>query len=444
MKIQKKLVSKVLSVVLIAVVASGALYVGYNAVAGTSSKSNQVASIDKTSDSNMDMNSMSAENNNTQNTAGKEPEVNIQNKNQDTQMDTGSEQINNDQNSSKELPQSGVLNQEGAYNPDAIKQSAVLLQNKQSLSAAIGKINDAMAIMTADPYKPDSSGMENNVSAETMMQNMGLQYNVDKMAQLHTGLYRMAMGKMLLEDLNNKIVSQAEIAYQNTQSPLRFYTNQYNITVQFNNQLNNALEMIHESANLVNINPYVSADGLATDNARMQTIHQSVFKLAEGVTALNQLSEDFTTQAIGLANMVQANSSPQDPAANISAQNTANGAQNDNTSLGSAEQNNNNGLNNQAVNEQNENINGNTNTNHTVLGTSGQITDPSGMNQTADENAGHNGSTEPAAGSILRNVNANSIVNIILIVFVAGLILGIIGFIISRIKNSAVAKESLK
>ncbi|MBB6214981.1 hypothetical protein HNQ80_001070 [Anaerosolibacter carboniphilus] len=232
----------------------------------------------------------------------------------------------------------------------ATGEMTLALQNKDSLNKATYLINESIRLMTLDPYAPkekvemnmgnmqpqtnynpivDNTQPNNTaeansqgnttinvyppadtssntqMNASTQMGDMGITYDANKMEQLHTGLYKLSVGMQLLEQLNNELVSQAEQANQNTQNLVQYYSNQYNMTLQNKNKLNQALNYVNEAANLVNINPYVSANGLVFDKDKMQQIHQSVFKLAQGVGELNKLGDDFTKQAVYMANMMQ-------------------------------------------------------------------------------------------------------------------------------------------
>ncbi|MCX7746554.1 MAG: hypothetical protein N2645_06660 [Clostridia bacterium] len=244
-------------------------------------------------------------------------------------------------------------------NTVGLNQSNIILQNKESLNKSVTTLNEAIRLMTVDPYAPNSNpnGMgnmqiEDNKKASTApaaqgntqsgtatapaqggnttnihiypqvgtdpsgaadtskqsnmtMQNMGPVYDANKMEQLHQGLYKMSLGMALLNQLQNQLSSQAENAAANTQDLVQYYTNQYNLTVQTKSKLTEALNLINEAASLVNINPYVSSNGLIYDKERMNQIHQSVFKLAEGAASLNLLNDDLLRQSINLSNTVQ-------------------------------------------------------------------------------------------------------------------------------------------
>lgn len=299
-------------------------------------------------------------------------------------------------------------------NQIALNQSNIILQNKDKLVKSIALINESRRLLSVDPYAPNSSnsgnmsGMNttqpqqqtanastppvqgntpaatnpsnnttiniypqnNNPATQSIpqsnaMPNMGTSYDANKMEQLHSGLYKIAVGTALLDQLQNELVYQAEYATVNSQNQVTYYSNQYNLTVQNKNKISQALTYVNEAANLVNINPYVSANGLVYDKDRMNQIHQSILKLAEGVAALNQLGDDFTKQSILLSSAVQnyINS------ANVATQQMNQGTM----SMG-------------------------------------------------------------LFGGLFDNINMTTVVNIIIILFVVGLIAGVLGFIFSLLK----------
>lgn len=261
---------------------------------------------------------------------------------------------NTNSNQNQQGMQHGSTNNQPSDNRQTgLAQSNVILQNKEKLDKSITLINESQRLMSVDPYAPgasnlgnmgatnmqpqagnaavqpaqdntqpatnpgnnttinifpqgnSSTGQPNTMPQNNVMQNMGTTYDANKMEQLHSGLYKIAVGNALLDQLKNELIYQAEYATSNIQNPVQYYSNQYNLTVQNKNKLNQALTYINEAANLVNINPYVSATGLVYDKDRMNQIHQSILKLAEGVASLNQLSDDFTKQTIFLANTAQ-------------------------------------------------------------------------------------------------------------------------------------------
>lgn len=301
-------------------------------------------------------------------------------------------------------------NHQSSENAIGLAQSNLILQNKENLDKSIADLKEALKLMTVDPYAPSSNsagmagmdGMEskdstsksesgnatvnptkepggNNTTiniypqdgkstsmqqAGMNMQNMGTTYDPNKMEQLHNGLYKVYVGMALLDQLDNQLVNQAENAYVNTQNVAQYYTNQYNLTAQNKIKLTNALTDINDAVGLININPYVSSTGLVYDKDRMNQIHQSVVKFADGTVSLNQLSDSFTKQANLLSSTVQ-----------------------------------------NYIN----NVNNNANMDN--------MTNSSGL-----------------FGGLFDNISSSSVVNIILILFVLGLIFGLFGFIFSLLK----------
>ena len=335
----------------------------------------------------------------------------------DTNTNTAQNQQGMQHDSANNQPQQNN-NQQAENNQIAINQSNIILQNKEKLDKAAASINESFSFMTVDPYAPGTnnsgnmSGMDNmqtpqqssnvtvqpaqdntatvttpgnnttiniypqnnstmqpNITQNNTMQNMGTTYDANKMEQLHTGLYKIAVGRALLNQLKDELVYQAEYATSNIRNPVQYYSNQYNLAVQNNNKLNQALTYINESANLININPYVSATGFVYDKDRMNQIHQSILMLADGVVTLNQLNDSFTKQTIYLANTVQ---------------NYVNNA-------------------NYADTQQ---------MNHAAISTG-------------------------LFGGLFDNISMASVINIILILFVIGLVFGIFGFIYSLLKAPA-------
>lgn len=316
---------------------------------------------------------------------------------QGNSTDKQSDQNNNSQQSNNQL---------------ALNQANLVLQNKDKLDKTAALINEALKLMSVDPYAPsdsnsgmnmqmqestnsvqpaqnssaattdsgnnttiniypqvNSSSSSNGMSQNSTMQNMGTTYDANKMDKLHSGLYKIAIGTALMEQLKNDLTYQAEIAAGNYQDAVQYYSNQYNLTVQNKNKLNQVMTYLNDAANLININPYVSANGLVYDKDRMNQIHQSIQKLAEGIVSLNDLSGDFTKQTISLTNTVQ-----------------------------------------NYINNSNEQMN---NSSMSMPMSSGLF------------------------GGLFDNISMASVVNIILILFVIGLVFGILGFIFSLLKSPA-------
>ncbi|MBB6215482.1 hypothetical protein HNQ80_001571 [Anaerosolibacter carboniphilus] len=317
----KKFLNGLLTVFLLIVIVGGIGYVGYNYLYMNHGSMNMPGAENQQASDSTSTNSTS---------------TNDQQNMQHGAMNNQSTQQNNGQSATGTQGATGEM--------------TLALQNKDSLNKATYLINESIRLMTLDPYAPkekvemnmgnmpsqtnnnpivDSTQPNNTAEANSQgnttinvypptdtssntqmnasmqMGDMGITYDANKMEQLHTGLYKLSVGMQLLEQLNNELVSQAEQANQNTQNLIQYYSNQYNMTLQNKNKLNQALNYVNEAANLMNINPYVSANGLVFDKDKMQQIHQSVFKLAQGVGELNKLGDEFTKQAVYMANMMQ-------------------------------------------------------------------------------------------------------------------------------------------
>lgn len=324
---------------------------------------------------------------------------------------------NKDTDSSKNSSQNQQSsNQQPDGNSVGLAQSNLILQNKDTLGKSIADLNEALKLISVDPYAPSNSsgignmqmqgntqasntpdaqtnttttpaqggnnttinmyppaGTNSSAQADTTqqnnmtMQNMGTTYDPTKMEQLHNGLYKISVGMASLDQLDNQLVYQAENSSINTQNIVQYYTNQYNLTAQNKIKLNQAITYINDAESLININPYVSSNGLVYDKDRMTEIHKSIVKFADGVVSLNLLNDNFTKQTVFLSNTVQ-----------------------------------------------NYINNANSNTNMTSMNTSNSL-----------------------FGGLFDNISLSSVVNIVLILFVIGLVFGIFGFVFSLIKPSA-------
>ena len=392
----RKFFKGLLVFVLIAIIVGGLGYVGYS-----------YYFLNNNSNMSMDMSMYSND---------------ITNTNNSSTNNTGSMQ------DGMQMQQGSMTMQDQQGNTMVVDTVKDILSNKQSLDNAIAAFKDSLSSLTLDPYSvseglnnisngtsPTGSmnGMQmpsgttmpsatiptnttapidtsaNNVNGSTTinilpesnntadiqansvldmsMKDMGSSYDVSKMEQLHTGLYKLSVGMQLLEQLNNKLLAQAEaVRTANTKNPIEYYSNLYTQVFQNKSKLNQALNYINEASNIVNINPYVSNNGLVYDKDRMLSIHQSVFKMAKGVALTTELNDELVNQAID---------------ASVDAQNALN----------------------------NSNMNAMTNN----------------MNQ----------SNMTSQNGILGNLSLPSIFNILIIVFVALFVFGLLGVISSLFKT---------
>lgn len=241
-----------------------------------------------------------------------------------TSTETSSQSTTTDNNTSTTVVEAYKINQ--------INQ---LMINKEALDKAYQTVSSALEKMTLDPYAADSDmsssmsdqsmeGMQNDTASDSQgdttvnvytgsvtdqqtmqMTNMGTTYDADKMQQLHSGLYKVSVGMQLLKQLQNDISVQIEKASVDTSSKTEYYMNQYYKTISGKNKLNNALTYINEAVDLININPYVDANGLVYDSERMSALHDSIYIIAQGVVDLNKIDNDLLSQAVDLGTLAQ-------------------------------------------------------------------------------------------------------------------------------------------
>ena len=227
--------------------------------------------------------------------------------------------------------------QEDTQNAYKINQINKIMNNKEALSQASETISSALDKMTLDPYAVDekkSTSANSNTMGDmngdnatsndsqdkttiniynssaanqqsTQMQSMGQTYDADKMQQLHSGLYKVSVGMQLLDQLQDDIAVQIEKAGLDTSSKTEFYMNQYYKTVLNKNKLSEALNYINEAVDLININPYVDANGLVYDSQRMAQLHDSIYIIAQGVVDLNKLNDNLLSQSVDLGTLAQ-------------------------------------------------------------------------------------------------------------------------------------------
>ncbi|MDF2941694.1 MAG: hypothetical protein K0S01_552 [Herbinix sp.] len=221
-------------------------------------------------------------------------------------------------------------------NSNKITQINQVMLNKEILDKASNTINSSLEQMTLDPYAAksdtnattDMQGMndsqQNNPDTiaqgsttvniytaptdqmtQTQSMSMGQTYDSDKMQQLHSGLFKVSVGMQLLSQLQNNLEKQIEQASIDANSDSEYFMNQYYSTIQNKNKLTNALTYINEAVDLININPYVDANGVVYDSSKMTQLHDSIYMIAQGVVDLNKLNDDLLTQAVHIGNSAQ-------------------------------------------------------------------------------------------------------------------------------------------
>ncbi|MFZ5353716.1 MAG: hypothetical protein ACOZCL_13480 [Bacillota bacterium] len=277
-----------------------------------------------------------------------------------------------------------------------------IMTNKASLDKGISLLKQSIKHMTLDPYSPDTENVNSsttdnaqNESSTTVqnnkvfaMSNMGTRYDVVKMEQLHKGIYKLSVGMLLLSNIDNELTIQAEFAAVDNRNELQHYSELYTLTLQNKSKLNQALMYINDAAELVNINPYVGESGIIYDKDRMSNIHESIVKMAEGVATLNILNDELARQSVDTAAKVQ----------NI--------MHNADTSIGSS-----------------SNADG-----HSYIST----------------DTAHQTAPVMLPEGYFSKINIPSLLNIVLVVFIALFIFGLFGFILSLLKPKQAQSSSIR
>ncbi len=197
-------------------------------------------------------------------------------------------------------------------------------KNKETLEGIIAKLNDTMQYLTMEPVTTGKTENSETVSEDTRdedaqaqtvsMQDMGLRYDAEKMAKLHSGMYKIAVGTAMLNKLSDNLLGQIKATDQNITGTAQYYSSLYDQAVENKALLTNALTHMSDAASLLNLNPYVSENGIPYDSERMTKLHQSVLNLAEGLAAASMLESSLAQQAENYASYVYIPTNPAIPA----------------------------------------------------------------------------------------------------------------------------------
>lgn len=243
-------------------------------------------------------------------------------------------------------PATGVNTQ----NNNNLSFSAISLQNRQKLMEVQNMVNDAIDLITMDPYSrvtvpssmngnmemPQTQGSSGTINiypngtnslnitppvngdgtanrADGManmpgMPNMNANNNMNmaagnyvydqaKLEQLHRGIVRLAQGMMYLTQLNDDITIQASTMEANGNN-YQTYMDRYSRIIKNKSKLNNAISSINQATELVNVNPYGSAGGYQYNAQYMEQMHRGIYALAQAMVLANDLNEDFTEQMV--------------------------------------------------------------------------------------------------------------------------------------------------
>lgn len=199
------------------------------------------------------------------------------------------------------------------------------VQNKDKLNQITTTINDAINQITIDPYSkvtlpsstqqpmmqptqgnttvniyPNGNAAAGSTTSPQMTTKGNYIYNQDKLEQLHNGIFKLAQGRMILDDLNNDLTAQSSMSEP---TDYQGYSVLYNTILQNKIKLNNALNMINEASSLLNVNPYSSGTTYEYNTEEMKNLHNGIYKLAQGLLSGTKLSEEFTNQMMNISTL---------------------------------------------------------------------------------------------------------------------------------------------
>ncbi|MFZ5986448.1 MAG: hypothetical protein ACOYWZ_04890 [Bacillota bacterium] len=238
----------------------------------------------------------------------------------------------------------GQQNPHGNTPQNNVPLNTTAIQNRDKLSQAISTINQAIDLISIDPYSkatlpqestaqmhpgtaqgqasqgsgtinifpegnssvnisPNGNNTPNNqtTTANTnqgttnMQQNQNYVFDQGKLQQLHNGIFTLAQGIMTINQLNDDLLVQSAVIEANPPN-YETYVIRYNTALRNKTKLNNAMNLLSQASTLINVNPYASPNGYPYNKDAMAQLHQGVYKLAQGMAGLNGLNEDFTNQ----------------------------------------------------------------------------------------------------------------------------------------------------
>ena len=231
--------------------------------------------------------------------------------------------------------------------------NTIAIQNKDRLNQAIGTINQAIELITIDPYArttvprvnennpnangamqqptigpgtiniyPDGSSSVNiapsgnitpnnqmpsidtNVGNMNPLPNSNYVFDQGKLQQLHSGIFTLAQGLMIMSELNDDLTQQSTLS-EASPATYQTYITRYNLALQNKTKLNNAISMLEQASVLININPYGAPGGYQINLDAMGQLHQGIYKLAQGMALLTRLNDDLTMQMGQAAQLAQ-------------------------------------------------------------------------------------------------------------------------------------------
>ena len=231
--------------------------------------------------------------------------------------------------------------QGGQQQQNTAVPNVIAAQNRERLSEASAMIDQAMDLISIDPYSKATVPNQNNTTGMTPMQpgqgsgtinvypsgNSSLTimpgannpvnpapaatavpqtpagnapannyvYDQTQLRQLHSDIYNVAQGIMMVKALNDDLLVQSSTAETNPPN-YQTYVVRYNTALQNKTKLNNAVAMLNSISTMVNVNPYAPQSGYEFKSGNMDNLHEGVYKLAQAMVILNGLNDDFTRQ----------------------------------------------------------------------------------------------------------------------------------------------------
>ena len=122
-------------------------------------------------------------------------------------------------------------------------------------------------------------------------------YDQTKLEQLHRGIVRLAQGTMYLTQLNDDITLQASTIEPNNNN-YQTYIDRYSKLIKNKAKLNNAVSLINQATEFVNVNPYGGTNGYQYNAQYMDQMHRGIYTLAQAMVLANNLNEDLTGQMV--------------------------------------------------------------------------------------------------------------------------------------------------
>lgn len=201
-------------------------------------------------------------------------------------------------------------------------------QNKDKLIQATTILNQAMDLITTDPYSqitqpsqgatsqnpagtnttniPAREGVNININQgnqqRTVSSSTGnVVYDQAKMEQLHTSIFKFSQASMLLNEINNDLTDQS-LLQESSPPTNETYVMRYNLTQQNRTKLVQANRLLQDAVAMANVNPYAPQEGYIYNPQKMQQLHQGIYEFARSTLILSQLSEDFNQQMTQISN----------------------------------------------------------------------------------------------------------------------------------------------